>query len=122
MQLSFSSRVYGSNKPTLASGLSARTKAREAGGWRTARMDRQGVVMSLADKFENQMEPAFTRSFDPESARRQLRMSIMLVVAMGFAAFVLGFASPIDAQKPLKQTTANHDSGFSGRLVSIGDK
>ena len=85
-------------------------------------MDRQGVVMSLADKFENQTEPAFTRSFDPESARRQLRMSIMLVVAMGFAAFVLGFASPIDAQKPLKQTTANHDSGFSGRLVSIGDK
>jgi len=42
----------------------------------------------------------FHAQFRPESARRQLRMSIMLVVAMGFAAFVLGFASPIDAQKP----------------------
>ena len=78
--------------------------------------------MSLADKFENQTEPAFTRSFDPESARRQLRMSVMLVIAMGFAAFVLGFASPIDAQKPVKHATAIEDSGFSGRLVSIGDK
>ena len=53
--------------------------------------------MSLADKFENQMEPAFTRSFDRESARRQLHLSIILVLAMGFAAFILGFVSPISS-------------------------
>ena len=78
--------------------------------------------MSLADKFDNQIEPAFTRSFDPESARRQLRVSITLVVAMAIAAFVLGFVSPIGGQYSAKQTKVAPDSGFSGRLVSIGDR
>ena len=119
MQLSPGSRVYTASGRRYIEDVARNVgrAGREDGG----RFDRQGVVMSLADKFENQIEPAFTRSFDPESARRQLRMSIMLVVAMGFAAFVLGYASPIDLQKPLKQTTAVEDSGFSGRLVSIGD-
>jgi len=75
----------------------------------------------LADKFENQIEPAFTRSFDRESARRQLSLSIVLVAAMGLAAFVLGFISPIDAKFQQKQTLVAPDSEFSGRLVSIGD-
>jgi hypothetical protein len=75
--------------------------------------------MSLADKFDDQMEPAFTRSFDPESARRQFRMSIMLVVAMGVAAFVLGFAQPLTGQLPSKAAAVATDTGFSGRLVSI---
>ncbi|MGA8170880.1 MAG: hypothetical protein WB816_08630 [Methylocystis sp.] len=76
--------------------------------------------MSLADKFDRQIEPAFTRSFDPETARRQLRMSLVLVAAMAFAAFVLGFASPISSQQSASKA-AIEDSGFSGRLVSIGD-
>jgi hypothetical protein len=78
--------------------------------------------MSLADKFDNQIEPGFTRGFDPESARRQLRVSITLVVAMGFAAFLLGFMSPIGGQYTAKQTKTAPESTFSGRLVSIGDK
>lgn len=77
--------------------------------------------MSLADKFDNQIEPAFTRSFDPESARRQLRVSITLVVAMGLAAFVLGFLSPMSGQYEAKQTQMAPDSTFSGRLVSLTD-
>ena len=44
--------------------------------------------MSLVDKFEDQMEPAFTRSFDRDSARRQFRVSLLLVAAMAMAAFV----------------------------------
>ena len=76
--------------------------------------------MSLADKFDNQIEPAFTRSFDPESARRQLRISITLIVAMGIAAFVLGFVLPIGGQYMAKQPTVAKDPAFSGRLVSIG--
>ncbi len=75
--------------------------------------------MSLADKFDDHIEPAFPRSFDPESARRQFRMSVMLVAAMGLAAFVLGFAQPLTTPSQLKQSSFATDSGFSGRLVSI---
>ena len=74
--------------------------------------------MSLADKFENQVESGFSRGFDPESARRQLRMSIMLVVAMGVAAFILGFVSPINTKLATKTVVAT-DASFSGRLVLI---
>ena len=74
--------------------------------------------MSLADKFENQAEPGFTRTFDAESARRQFHMSIVLVAAMGLAAFVLGFLSPMTGAS-LKSPPVATDSTFSGRLVSI---
>jgi hypothetical protein len=75
--------------------------------------------MSLADKFENQSEPGFTRSFDPESARRQFHMSVVLVAAMGLAAFVLGFLSPAAPTQPLSPAPVASDTAFSGRMVSI---
>lgn len=76
--------------------------------------------MSLADKFDNRAEPAFTRSFDIESARRQLRVSIMLVAAMGVAAFVLSVESPIGGHFSARQPPIPKDPAFSGRLLSIG--
>jgi hypothetical protein len=73
--------------------------------------------MSLVDKFDDQIEPAFTRSFDRESARRQFRVSILLVAAMASAAFVLGFALPVN---PVQSPAQMADSAeFSGRLVSV---
>lgn len=77
--------------------------------------------MSLVDKFEDRLEPAFTRSFDPESARRQFRVSLLLVAAMAFAAFILGFALPLNAphSTPPSPTAAASDTEFSGRLVTI---
>lgn len=76
--------------------------------------------MSLVDKFEDQSEPAFTRSFDPESARRQFRVSLLLVAAMAIAAFILGFALPLNAPHSSRPTPVMSDSGgFSGRLVTI---
>lgn len=73
--------------------------------------------MSLVDKFDDQIEPAFTRSFDRESARRQFRVSILLVVAMASAAFVLGFALPINSAP--KSTPVADNGAFSGRLVTV---
>ncbi len=73
--------------------------------------------MSLVDKFDDQIEPGYSRSFDRESARRQFRVSLLLVAAMAFAAFVLGFALPINSAQNATQT-AGHDQ-FSGRLVSV---
>ncbi len=78
--------------------------------------------MSLVDKFEDQSEPGFTRSFDPESARRQLRVSVLLVAAMALAAFVLGFALPLDAPRTGKSSPMASSDGFTGRLVTIGDR
>ncbi len=77
--------------------------------------------MSLVDKFEDQMEPAFTRSYDRDSARRQFRVSLLLVGAMAIAAFVLGFALPISSPDQASQVRAQ-DSAFLGRLVSVGDR
>lgn len=74
--------------------------------------------MSLVDKFDDQIEPAFTRNFDRESARRQFRVSILLVAAMATAAFILGFALPINsAQNGVAPVADNME--FSGRLVSV---
>lgn len=78
--------------------------------------------MSLVDKFEDRLEPAFTRSFDPESARRQFRVSLLLVAAMALAAFILGFALPLNAPRstpPAPASLSDIDSGFSGRLVTF---
>lgn len=74
--------------------------------------------MSLVDKFDDHIEPAFTRSFDRESARRQFRVSILLVAAMATAAFVLGFALPINSAQSGSGVIADNME-FSGRLVSV---
>ena len=75
--------------------------------------------MSLVHKFEDQMEPAFTRSLDGDSARRQFRVSLLLVAAMAMAAFVLGFRSA-DQLACAEGTPVATDSGvFAGRLVTI---
>ncbi len=73
--------------------------------------------MSLVDKFDDQIEPAFSRSFDRESARRQFRVSILLVAAMAMAAFILGFALPLNPGQ--NATPVADNPAFSGRLVSI---
>ena len=71
--------------------------------------------MSLVDKFEDQMEPAFTRSFDRDSARRQFRVSLLLVAAMAMAAFVLGFALPIGSPAQKATPVATDGGVFAGR-------
>ena len=79
--------------------------------------------MSLVDRFENQQEQAFTRSYDRESARRQFRVSLVLVAAMATAAFVLGFAMPVEKFHTSKSApVAQNESVFSGRLVTIDDR
>lgn len=74
--------------------------------------------MSLVDKFDNKTEPGLSRRFDRESARRQFRVSVLLIIAMALSAFVLGFAMPVG--NPTEQTNPTvESSGFSGRLVTF---
>ncbi len=74
--------------------------------------------MSLVDKYDDKIEPVFTRSFDREPARHQFRVSILLIIAMAVSAFVLGFAMPVSS--PAKTADAAVDNGgFAGRLVTF---
>jgi hypothetical protein len=75
--------------------------------------------MSLADHFDDDTRPVFGRGFDIESARRQFRLSVMLVAAMGIAAFTLGFLSPIELRAPVKAYPAAAHANFSRHLSAI---
>ncbi|MGA8169912.1 MAG: hypothetical protein WB816_03635 [Methylocystis sp.] len=66
------------------------------------------------------MSNAYVTVMEPETARRQFRLSVTLVAAMALAACVLGFATPIPQTG--KVTITNDDAPFSGRLVSLIDE
>jgi hypothetical protein len=78
-------------------------------------------LASAVDVINEPPERRFNRAFDPASARRQLRVSILLVTAVGLAAFTLGFALPLHAPHATKLSPLSDHSGFKGRLVTIND-
>ncbi|MBV8850132.1 MAG: hypothetical protein JOZ16_11175 [Methylobacteriaceae bacterium] len=45
--------------------------------------------MSIADNFDRSPDAGFTRSFDAESARRQLQLSAVLVLILAVATLTL---------------------------------
>jgi hypothetical protein len=55
---------------------------------------------------------------DKVSIRRQFKMSVGLVVAMMFAAFVLGFSLPIDHEYQASAISDHLDGSF-GRLINL---
>jgi hypothetical protein len=67
------------------------------------------------------METAMSTYFDwevaQEPARRQLRVSILMVAAMATAAFVVGFVTPISSVQKATPTMA--DDIFIGRLITV---
>jgi hypothetical protein len=63
------------------------------------------------------MSDAFYSLVDLEAARRQARMSIVIVAATVIGAFILGFATPIPQTQ--KATILDDGGAFSGRLVSL---
>ena len=52
--------------------------------------------MSIADHFEPTPDAGFVRDYDTGSARRQLNVSLMLVVVVALAASALGFLVKFD--------------------------
>ena len=57
----------------------------------------------------------------PQDARRQLRMSIGLVLCMAIGAVAVGFATH-PHQQPRKAVLVDEAGVFSGRLVSLNEK
>jgi hypothetical protein len=62
--------------------------------------------MPLADKFHHSPHLTYTRGFAPEIARRQLRLSLLLVAATASAASILGFALPLGAIHATRDVTS----------------
>lgn len=75
--------------------------------------------MSLVDKFDDNPDRANTPGFVPEIARRQLRLSLLLVVAIATAASILDFALPLGATHVTRDDPlAGNSRNFSVRLTS----
>ena len=55
--------------------------------------------MSIADHFEQAPDASFVRKYDAGSARRQLNVSLMLVVVIAVAASALGLLVNFDQPK-----------------------
>ena len=72
--------------------------------------------MSIADHFEHKADAGFIRAYDARAARRQFRVSVILVVVLALAAGVLGvvfhFEGPAAAERPrLVKTSHLHVTG-----------
>lgn len=52
--------------------------------------------MSIADHFDHTPDAGFVRNYDSGSARRQFKVSVMLVVVIAMAASALGFLVKFD--------------------------
>lgn len=53
--------------------------------------------MSIADHFDHTPDAGFVRDYDSSSARRQLKVSVMLIVVIAIAASALGFLVRFDS-------------------------
>lgn len=53
--------------------------------------------MSIASHFDPAPDAGFVRSYDPRAARRQFRVSLVLILILTLAAFTLGFLVQFDA-------------------------
>ena len=52
--------------------------------------------MSIADHFDHTPDAGFIRNYDSGSARRQFKVSVMLIVVIAIAASALGFLVRFD--------------------------
>ena len=73
--------------------------------------------MSIADHFHHAPDAGFVRNFDSDAARRQFRVSMVLVVVIAAAAAALGavvrFDSPSSTAPSVMAMTPPH---YAGRL------
>ena len=52
--------------------------------------------MSVADHFDHSPDAGFVRSYDSQAARRQFQVSVVLILVLAVAAFVLGLLVRFD--------------------------
>lgn len=90
--------------------------------------------MSIADHFDHTPDVSFVRRYDASSARRQFQLSLVLMIALAAAAFMLGAlirfddatanAGPVTLQPPPAAKPAPHrptsvGTDYAGTLVRV---
>ena len=78
--------------------------------------------MSVADHFDHAPDAGFVRAYDYQAARRQFQVSVVLILILATAAFVLGllvrFDPPVSDQvKPVPAHT--HQVHFAENLLDL---
>ncbi len=66
------------------------------------------------------MSDIFYSAEHRESARRQFRISLFMVIALAVGAFLAGLVTPTAPARDA--ATLDDDSSFVGRLVAAGDR
>jgi hypothetical protein len=78
--------------------------------------------MSIASNFDRVPDAGFSRSFDVQSARRQFQLSVILVLILAAATFMLGamirFDAPVSASvNPIKPVETHY---AVDRVIQLG--
>jgi hypothetical protein len=78
--------------------------------------------MSVADHFDHTPDAGFVRAYDFQAARRQFQVSVVLILVLAIAAFLLGmlvrFDPPAgDQVKPLP--TRSHQVHFADAFPAL---
>jgi hypothetical protein len=77
--------------------------------------------MSVADHFDHTPDAGFVRAYDYQAARRQFQVSVILILILAMAAFVLGllvrFDPPADQFKPTP--VRSHQVHFADNLLDL---
>ena len=72
--------------------------------------------MSIADHFEHAPDAGFVRDYDSQSARRQFKVSLVLIVVIAFAATALGFLVRFDTGTPNNSIDNAQPPAYAGKL------
>ena len=88
--------------------------------------------MSIADHFEHTPDASFVRGYDSSSARRQFQLSLVLMIVLAIAAFMLGslirfddaaaagsVMTPAAVSKPVPKRRSAVDTEFAGALTRV---
>ncbi len=73
----------------------------------------------LLNRLEDRLQPGILRRFDPEVARRQLLVSLILVIAIGIAAVVLDLLLTLNALQMYKTSLIAGSHGVTERIVYL---
>ena len=88
--------------------------------------------MSIADNFDHTPDASFVRRYDSSSARRQFQLSLVLMIVLAVAAFMLGslirfddaaaagqVMTPTPVTKPVPRHRTTVDTEFAGTLSRV---
>jgi hypothetical protein len=78
--------------------------------------------MSVADHFDHTPDAGFVRAYDYQAARRQFQVSVVLILILATAAFVLGLLvrfDPPTADQFKPTPVRSHQVHFADNLLDL---